>query len=133
MTIQAMKISNRILRHSSHFELTVMINSARTPKYCTQKCTVYFENNRERDDNNAWKIYLKQFVMRGNGRESKYVSILADEAVDISNKEHLSVVRRFVNSEKNIREQAVGFYLCEGGTAGVAIKELILQARVING
>ena len=61
-------------------------------------------------------------------RESKYFSILTDEAADISNKEHLSVVVRFVDSEKNIREEFVGFYLCEGGTAGVAIKELILQA-----
>lgn len=61
-------------------------------------------------------------------RESKYFSILADEAADISNKEHLSVVIRFVDSEKNIREEFVGFYLCEGGTAGVAIKKLILQA-----
>ncbi|XP_068686728.1 52 kDa repressor of the inhibitor of the protein kinase-like [Montipora foliosa] len=61
-------------------------------------------------------------------RESKYFSILADEAADISNKEHLSVVIRFVDSEKNIPEEFVGFYLCEGGTAGVAINELILQA-----
>ena len=42
-------------------------------------------------------------------RESKYLSILADEAADISNKEHLSVVIRFVDSEKNIREEFVGF------------------------
>ena len=49
--------------------------------------------------------------MRGKGLESKYFSILAYEAVDISNKEHLSVVNRFVDSEKNIREQSVGFYL----------------------
>ncbi|KAK2569726.1 hypothetical protein P5673_005563 [Acropora cervicornis] len=48
-------------------------------------------------------------------RESNYFPILADEAADISNKEHLSV-------------EFVGFYLCERGTAGVAIKELILQA-----
>lgn len=50
-------------------------------------------------------------------RESKYFSILPDEAADISNKGHLSVVIRFVDSEKNIREEFVGFYLCEGGTA----------------
>ena len=53
--------------------------------------------------------------------------------VDISNKEHLSVVNRFLDSEKNIREQSVGFYLCEGGTAGVAIEELILQAKQLRG
>ena len=71
--------------------------------------------------------------MRRKGRESKYFSALADEAVDISNKEHLSVVSRFVDSEKNTREKSVGFYLCEGGTAGVAIKELILQAKQLRG
>ena len=38
------------------------------------------------------------------------------------------MVIRFVDSGKNIREEFVGFYFCEGGTAGVAIKELILQA-----
>ena len=38
------------------------------------------------------------------------------------------MVIRFVDSEKNIREEFVGFYLCEGGTAGVAIKELIPQS-----
>ena len=40
--------------------------------------------------------------MRGKGLEGKYFFILADEAVDISNKEHLSVVSRFVDSEKSI-------------------------------
>ena len=35
-------------------------------------------------------------------RESNYFPILADEAADISNKEHLSVVIRFVDSGKNI-------------------------------
>ena len=61
-------------------------------------------------------------------RESNYFTILADKAADISNKEHLAVVIRFVDSGKNIHEEFVGFYLCEGGTAGVAIKEHILQA-----
>ena len=70
--------------------------------------------------------------MRRKGRESKYFSVLADEAVDISNKEHLSVVSRFLDSEKNTRETSVGFYLCEGGTAGVAVKELILQAKQLR-
>ena len=61
-------------------------------------------------------------------KECKYFSILADEAADVSNKEHLSVVIRFVDSTKTIREEFIGFYMCEKGTAGAAIKEHILSA-----
>ena len=61
-------------------------------------------------------------------KECKYFSILADEAADVSNKEHLSVVIRFVDSTKTIREEFIGFYMCEEGTAGAAIKERILSA-----
>ena len=58
----------------------------------------------------------------------RYISILADEAADISNKENLSMVIRFVDSTKTIREEFVGCYVCEIGTAGAAIKELIVKA-----
>ena len=60
-------------------------------------------------------------------RESRYFSILADEAADVSNKENLSVVIRYIDGTKNIREEFIGFYVCEAGTAGVAIKEIILN------
>ena len=33
-----------------------------------------------------------------------------------------------MDSTKTIREEFIGFYLCEEGTAGVAIKECILSA-----
>jgi len=56
-------------------------------------------------------------------RDSKYFSIMADEAADISNKENLSVLIRFLDSNKTVREEFVGFYLCEDGTTGPAIKE----------
>ena len=61
-------------------------------------------------------------------RDSKYFSIMSDEAADISNKENLSVVIRFLDSSKTVREEFVGFYLCEDGTTGVAIKDLIIGA-----
>ena len=54
-------------------------------------------------------------------RDSKYFSIMSDEAADISNKENLSVVIRFLDCTKTVREEFVGFYLCEHGTTGVAI------------
>ncbi|XP_067029975.1 52 kDa repressor of the inhibitor of the protein kinase-like [Acropora muricata] len=63
-------------------------------------------------------------------RDSKYFSIMSDEAADISNKENLSVVIRFLDSTKTVREEFVGFYLCEDGTTGAAIKDLILGAVV---
>lgn len=61
-------------------------------------------------------------------RDSKYFSIMSDEAADISNKENLSVVIRFLDSSKTVREEFVGFYLCEDGTTGAAIKDLIIGA-----
>ena len=63
-------------------------------------------------------------------RDSKYFSIMSDEAADISNKENLLVVIRFPHSTKTVREEFVGFYLCEDGTTEVAIKDLIIGAVV---
>jgi len=51
---------------------------------------------------------------------------MADEAADISNKENLSVLIRFLDSTKTVREEFVGFDLCEDGTTGPAIKDLVL-------
>ena len=61
-------------------------------------------------------------------RNSKYFSVMADEAADISNKENLSVAIRFLDSTNVIWEEFVGFYLCEDGTTGEAIKNLIICA-----
>ena len=43
-------------------------------------------------------------------------------------KENLSVVIRFLDCTKTVREEFVGFYLCEHRTTGVAIKDLIICA-----
>ena len=61
-------------------------------------------------------------------RDSKYFSVMSDEAAGISNKETLSVVIRFLDSTKTVGEEFVGFYLCEDGTTGAAIKDLIIGA-----
>ena len=55
-------------------------------------------------------------------------SVTADEAADVSNKENLSLVLRYVDSSKNIREEFVGFRLCGEETTGNAIKELIINS-----
>ena len=49
-------------------------------------------------------------------KEAKYFSILADVSV----KEQLSLVIRFVDSESNIREEFLGFIHCVEGTSGIA-------------
>ena len=59
---------------------------------------------------------------------TKYFSVIADEATDVSNKENLSLVIRFVDSMQTIREEFVGFHLCEEGTSGRAMKTVITNA-----
>ena len=63
-------------------------------------------------------------------RNSKYFSFMSDEAAGISNKENPSVVIRFLDSTKTVREEFVGFYFCEDVTTGAAIKDLIIGAVV---
>ena len=65
-------------------------------------------------------------------KQSRMFSVMADEAADVSNKENLSLVLRYVDSSKNIREEFVGFYLCGEETTGNAIKELIITAVFNN-
>ena len=61
-------------------------------------------------------------------KQTRMFSVMADEAADISNKENLSLVLRYVDSSKNIREQFVGIRLCGEETTGNAIKELIINS-----
>ena len=63
------------------------------------------------------------YIVNNQTREmknSRYFSTLADESADISNKENLSVVIRFVDSEK--REEFFGYFLCDQGTTGRSIR-----------
>ena len=52
---------------------------------------------------------------------------MADEATDISNKEQLSVVVRYVDSSKVIREAFLGFCHLSDGCTGLAIKNELLK------
>ena len=60
--------------------------------------------------------------------ETGAFSLLADDASDSSNKKQLPLVLRFVDKERNVREEFVGFYECEDGVTGQAIATLILKA-----
>ena len=56
---------------------------------------------------------------------------MADEATDISNKEQLSVVVRYVDDSKVIREAFLGFCQLSDGCTGLAIKnELLKEAKL---
>ena len=60
-------------------------------------------------------------------KQTRMFSVMADGAADISNKENLSLVFRYVDSSKNIREEFVGFRLCGDETTGNAIRVLIIN------
>ena len=57
----------------------------------------------------------------------------ADEAADCSNKEQLPLVIRFVDATDSIREEFVGFVLCDKGTTGSAIADKILETLAAYG
>lgn len=60
-------------------------------------------------------------------KQTRMFSVMADGAADTSNKENLSLVLRYVDSSKNIREEFVGFRLCGDATTGNAIRVLIIN------
>lgn len=58
-------------------------------------------------------------------KKSKIFSVLCDEASDVSNKEQMSMVLRYLDSTKKISERFVSFVHCEEGTSGEALAELV--------
>ena len=61
--------------------------------------------------------------------DSKYFSIcLTKKRTYQTKKIFQCMVIRFLESTKTVREEFVGFYLCEDGTTGAAIKDLIIGA-----
>ena len=59
-------------------------------------------------------------------KESNCFSILADEASDCSDQEQLSLVLRFVDKDREIREELLGFLHCDLGLTGETLAETIL-------
>ena len=64
-------------------------------------------------------------------RAAKYFSVCADEASDVANKEQLSLILRFVDQAGLVREEFISFFLCEYGTTGEAVSNLITNAQKI--
>ncbi len=61
-------------------------------------------------------------------KESKFFSIIADEAADSSHKEQMSLVLRFVDADMNIREEFIAFLQCKWGLSGAQLAKRILEA-----
>ena len=60
-------------------------------------------------------------------KKARFYSIIADEASDISCKEQMSLVLRFVDSDYNIREDFVKYIHCKRGLSGEALAEQIVD------
>ena len=61
-------------------------------------------------------------------KSNQYFSIMADELLDNSNKEQLSLVIRYVDQNFNIREDFIAFLHCESGLTGLDLSQLVLEA-----
>ena len=60
-------------------------------------------------------------------KTAKFFAVLADEAADISNKEQMSLVIRFVDENSAIRETFLSFLQCDDGLTGEAISKQIVN------
>uniref|UniRef100_A0A1X7T6Z4 DUF4371 domain-containing protein n=1 Tax=Amphimedon queenslandica TaxID=400682 RepID=A0A1X7T6Z4_AMPQE len=61
-----------------------------------------------------------------NVQAAKWFTVIADEVTDVSNKEIISIVLRYVNSETLIiHEDLVGFFECDTGITGRALADKI--------
>ena len=69
----------------------------------------------------------------GEVKESRYYSILADEATDCSMKEQLALIFRFVDKKKNIREEFVSFLECSYVLSGQSLYRTIKEFLVLVG
>ena len=70
--------------------------------------------------------HIRDVILR-KVRSSLCYTVIADEVTDCSNKEQLSIVLRYVESETSfIQEDLVTFLECDSGTTGEALADQIL-------
>ena len=61
-------------------------------------------------------------------REAQCFTLIADEVTDCSNKEHLSIVIRYVDQNNyHIREDFITFFECDSGISGLALLDKMLD------
>ena len=68
--------------------------------------------------------YLREQIIR-EVKVAKFFSILADKVADVSNKEQMPLVLRFVDTKGHIREEFIKFIYLANGTTGENIAEAI--------
>lgn len=61
-------------------------------------------------------------------KSSKFYSILADEASDVSNKEQMALVIRYLGENFEIKENFIGFFDCNKGLSGEQLSKVVLSA-----
>ena len=61
-------------------------------------------------------------------KESKFFTIIADEAADSSHKEQMALVLQFVDKNMDIREEFIAFLQCKWGLSGENLAKLLLGA-----
>ena len=66
-------------------------------------------------------------------KESKYYTILADEATDCSLKEQIALILRFADESSTIREEFVSFLECSYGLSGQLLFKIIKEFLDSNG
>ena len=75
---------------------------------------------------NCYSNYIKDILVK-EIKENRFFSILADEALDCSNQEQLSLVMRIVDGNGESREDFFGFLHCKLGLSGKALAETVLN------
>ena len=65
-------------------------------------------------------------------KAAKFFSVLANEAICVSNLEQISVVLRFVDQSSLVCEEFLGFVVCDEGLKGEAITKKILKTWVLT-
>ena len=76
--------------------------------------------------------HIRQIIIN-EVKETTYFSVLADEAQDVSSKEQMPLVLRFVDKNGNIREKIIKFIICDEGVSGAAIsKSITIEIRSLG-
>ena len=69
---------------------------------------------------------ISQAILR-RVKGAKFFSILADEACDVSTKEQMALVLRYVDENHNIREEIIRFIHCSEGLTGKDLSVVLLK------
>ena len=70
----------------------------------------------------------------GNVQVAKWFNVIADEVTDVSNKEQLSLVLRYVEPDTLlVRKYLVGFFECDTGISGRALADKITSCVRVYG